>query len=224
MTISHSTLVSSSVAAANKFNLNNDDVDATTAGGLYNVYFGETVGGADIIGNRNDVGAVMSISATQPADTGTASYNALSGQSTASADGNGGSGGKHNVLGLFSFASLASGGTNYNEVNGATIQVGISSGGSGTYKEGLQIDLLASDATAASGRADGIVIDAKNGLASSATGFDCGLCFGSPHGVWAIHSTGTMIGTAATSLGGDSSPSRLMPSSPQGSALIRPAI
>lgn len=197
------TLTQSSIAAAHKFNLDNDNVDASTSNGLSNLYAGHSVNGVNVKGHRNAGSHVIAVSGKTANVTPGWYYTASSSIAVASVNDNGTAPQpRGNLFGGNDSASLLSGATFWNSVCGREIDVEARSGTSVAYKIGLQIVQLSTDAVAGSVVDYGFAIANQSGGAQ--LGWDYGITLGAKNGVWAIKSTGTIIGADTTSLGGPS--------------------
>lgn len=129
-------------------------------------------------------------------------YVALSAYATASYSAGGTSGTPMGILfGAVDSARLDTGATFWDGVCGYELDVGAQTGTSVAYKQGMKIVLWGSDAVAGTQGADFCFsMNAMTGFVGP--GWDVGYCFGSPDGVWAIKTTGTLIGTVPTAQGG----------------------
>ncbi|MEY2759934.1 MAG: hypothetical protein RIR33_3712 [Pseudomonadota bacterium] len=194
------TLSSSAVAAFHTFNLNSDNVDATAAQGVYNVYCGMVVGGANVKGHRTALAGVAVVS-SPTGNTGNLFYTGGESRAIASANDNGtaitplGT-----IVGGFDSASLLTGATYWSGLIGREIDVECRTGTAPKWKTGLQIVQRSTDVESGWDADEAFLIANQSG--GTAPGWDVGVAFGTPHGIWAIKSTGTMIGTQATALGG----------------------
>lgn len=199
------TLTQTSIAAAHTFNLNSDNVDATTAGGLYNSYHGMVVGGAAAKGHRTGLAGVVSVTGSTNNTGAGFYYTASASIAFASANDNGATGAgnaRGNLFGGNDSVSLLSGATFWNSVCGREVDIEVRSGASVAYKIGEQIVQLSTDVVAGSIANYGHLIANQSG--GSQPGWDYAYTVGGKNGVWPLKSTGTILGSDTTSLGGPS--------------------
>lgn len=190
-------LTQGTVAAAHVFNINSDAVDALTANGNYNGYFGHTVNSASAKGHKTALAGVLSVSAAT-GNTANKFNTAVESRALASANNGGVSGTELGALfGGFDSASLMAGATFWSQVCGREIDIEARAGTAPKWKTGLQI--VQRDTDVESGTAADEAFAIVNQANGTAPGWNIGITFGTPHGAWAIKSTGTMIGTLATS-------------------------
>jgi hypothetical protein len=195
------TLTAGGVAAFHTFNLNSDNVDATTTNGIFNVYAGMVVGGANAKGHRTGLAGVTVVSSTTGNTSAGWFYTGGETRAIASANDNGTLGStRGTIVGGFDSASLYTGATHWSGLIGREIDIEARAGAAPKWKTGLQIVQRETDVESGIDADEAFVI--ANQAAGTAPGWDIGITFGTPHGEWAIKSTGTMIGTQTTALGG----------------------
>ena len=199
-TIGTATLSGSGVAAYHTFNCNGDNVDAGAYNGVFNVYAGQVVGGANVTGHRTSLAGVCVVSST----TGNLTnwfYTGGETRAIAQANDNGTALAPNGtIVGGFDSASLYSAATYWKGLIGREIDVECRAGAAPLWKTGLQIIQRESDVESGTQADEAFVI--SNQAGGTAPGWNIGITFGTPHGEWAIKSTGTMIGTQSTALGG----------------------
>ena len=191
------------VAGTYRFNSDTDTVDATSAGGLYNVYIGHALGGAGLKGHRTTLQSFLSMTATTGNGAGNNKfYTAFGATAQASANDSGtNTVGAGNLFGSNPICQLLSGATYWNSCVGEEVDVAVKSGATKVYhKEGLKVVQLSDDLI------QGTLEDFGYGLANQASGtapgWNFGFQFGMSEGWWPMAATGTMIGTRPGFAGG----------------------
>ena len=176
------------------FNTDADTVDASSAGGLYNAYFGSSFGGGTMKGNRDGIFAFTNLTATSGNTGGGTFYTAVGGESRASANDNGTAPApRGSFFGSNFIARLTGSATFANSVIGQELDVAAEAGSSVAYKAGQTIVQFSTDS--AKGSVDDVAFAMANQNSGTAPGWDFGISFGLHSGWWPITSTGTLIGT-----------------------------
>lgn len=195
-------LTQTGIAAAHVLNFNNDAVDASSAGGSYNVYAGHVLNSPLKRGHATALTGVVVVShATGNTDPGKF-YTGSASSAIATANDNGVAGAgnaRGNLFGGFDSASLLAGATFWNSVCGREIDVEARAGSVPNFKVGLQIVQRSTDVE------QGATVDAAfiiAGQGGTSPGWLNGIQFGSASAFWNMAATATLIGTQATALGG----------------------
>lgn len=199
--------VTSGQAFYHQIAVNSDTVDPTTGSGpqgTHGLYVGHTVS-AGARGGRTALTGFLNISGAITANaTGDGSFYTAAGalaQASASAGGTAGFGnGRGNLFGGNRIARLLNGATLWNSLIGDEITLSAATGSSLYYKNGFQIVLGNTDAVAGTGGVDSGLMFVQQ-INGASPGWDDGISFGHALGWWPIKSTGTLIGTVASTSG-----------------------
>lgn len=195
------TVASPDIQAVNRFVTNSDNLDATSAKGLSNLYTGIRVDGARSRGNRVADTAVISVEGTT-GNRYTDDYYYVAQASSAFANVNDSGTAQHpsgNLFGGNDITELRAGATNWNSITGREIDVEVQSGASVLDKVGVQIVQTAKDRVAGTG--NDIAFGFGN-QAGATTGWSLGISFGMRNGVWPFNKASTLIGSHASAMPG----------------------
>jgi hypothetical protein len=203
---SYSGTVTSGQAFYNQIAIDADTVDPTTGSGpqgTHGLFVGHAVS-AGAKGGRTALSSFLNITGaiTAGSSGSTASYYVGAGATSASSASAGGSAGngRGNLFGGNWIATLASGATFWNSIIGGELTITAATGSSTYYKNGFQIVLGGNDAVAGTGGFDAGLLFGQ-GIGGASPGWNIGISFGHALGWWPINSTGTLIGTIASTGG-----------------------
>ena len=184
---------------AHVFTLDADNLTSSVGGG--NTYIGETITGGT--GGRTALEVLLNQTGATTANGG---YYAAFGAFVWMNANAGGTSGTHagSIAASNPIAYLKTGATYFTGIEGEEVNVAIESGASADYKVGLKVVQAPNDVN--SGAVGDYAIGLNNNSSGGGTrpGWTTGLTFGGPEGWWPMKSTGTMIGTLPTALGGPS--------------------
>ncbi len=195
----HGTVLSTEIQAANRFITNSDNLDASSARGLSNLYTGMRVDGANARGNRVADTAVISVEG-KTGNRYTDDYYYVAQASSAFAKVNDSGTARHpsgNLFGGNDITELRTGSTYWNSITGREIDVEVQSGASVLDKVGVQIVQTAKDRVAGTG--NDIALGFAN-QAGATTGWSQGISFGMRNGMWPFNSSSTLIGSHASAM------------------------
>lgn len=200
------TITSGSLAAANSIGIIADTVSAKSGPGeIYYLYVGSNFGGGTFNGGRVGITSFMTQTGPSSSAPGTSTYIVSGLFSSQTSINEGGTSGipSGNLFGLNNQVLLNAGATYWNSVVGQELDMLVAAGASVTYKTGLQIVLTQADATSGLLQDAAIVFTAQQNSATN--GWGNVIQIGGPQGVWPANpTTGVLIGTANTNLGGRS--------------------
>ncbi len=197
----HGTVVSPEIQAVNRFITNSDNLDATSAKGLSNLYTGMRVDGANARGNRVADTAVISIEG-KTGNRYTDDYYYVAQASSAFANVNDSGTARHpsgNLFGGNDITELRTGAIHWNSIIGREIDVEVQSGASVLDKVGVQIVQTAKDRVAGTG--NDIALGFANQTGAT-IGWSQGISFGMRNGMWPFNMSSTLIGSHASAVPG----------------------
>ena len=188
----------------NQFTVNADTADASSAGGLTDLYIGHSLSGGVAKGSRTPLGCFLSVaSTTGNVAANSAFYTCAGFGSYANVNDNGTSMlASGNLFGSNSAATLLTGATFWNSVVSSEFDVLAQTGTSVASKEGIKVVEEVGDRV--QGSLEDYAIGIVNQADASIPGWKMGLTFGSPEGYWPFASTATLMGTMAAASGGPS--------------------
>ena len=195
----HGTVLGQEIQAANRFIMNSDNLDASSARGLSNFYTGMRVDGANARGNRVADTAVISVEG-KTGNRYTDDYYYVAQASSAFAKVNDSGTARHpsgNLFGGNDITELRTGSTYWNSITGREIDVEVQSGASVLDKVGVQIVQTAKDRVAGTG--NDIALGFAN-QAGATTGWSQGISFGMRNGIWPFNISSTLIGSHASAM------------------------
>lgn len=190
------------VRAANVFNINSDAVDASSANGNYNGYFGHVINSSSAKGHKTALAGVTIVSGTT-GNTTNKFYTPVAGIAQATVSDNGTAPLPNGSLfGGFFSSSLLAGATNWSTACITEFDIECRTGSAPKWKTGIQVVQRVSDVEHGIDEDVGYLLANQTG--GTAPGWRLGFGIGSPHGDWPIDPAGTIIGTQASALGGPS--------------------
>jgi hypothetical protein len=201
MTNAFGTLTGSGISAVYLFNVDSENINATSSGGIYNMYVGTNIGGNSSKGNRNGISSILAVSSTTGNTVTATFYTAMEAYAIASANDNGDGVTAHgNLFAGLDQAELRAGATFWNQLISREVDIDAVAGTSVLYKVGLQVVQTRQDVVA--GSLANYAVSVANQSAGSQPGWGYAYTIGSALGVWPMAAIGTLIGAPSTTLGG----------------------
>ncbi len=200
----YGTTTSTEIQAAYLFNTNSYDLNAASANGFQNAYFGINVDGSHARGNVSALVALVNVAhATSNRSTDPYFYTALAGNCFASAnDGGTKARPSGNCFGGNTIVQIRPQAAFWNSAVGFEDDVEVQRGASALDVIGHQVVLTKNHAVAGTRANTAYAVTRQPG---SSQGFNCAYCVGGPNGYWPMAANSDVIAALSSVMGGDPS-------------------
>lgn len=198
----YGTTKSTDIQAAYIFNTNSYNLNATSANGFQNAYFGINVDGKNTRGNVTALVGLVNVSqSTSNLHTDPFYYTALAGNCFASVnDGGTRAQPSGNCFGGNVIVQIRRGATNWNSAVGFEDDIEVQSGASVLDVIGHQVVLTKNHAVAGTRANTAFAITRQPGASQ---GFTCAYCVGGPNGHWPMAANSNVIAALSSAMGGE---------------------
>lgn len=198
----YGTTKSTDIQAAYIFNTNSYDLNAFSANGFQNGYFGINIDGANTRGNVTALVGLVNVShSTSNLYTDPFFYTGLAGNCFASVnDGGTRAHPSGNCFGGNVIVQIRRGATNWNSAVGFEDDVEVQTGASALDVIGHQVVLTKNHSVAGTRANTAYAITRQLGASQ---GFTCAYCVGGPNGHWPMAADSDLIAALSSAMGGD---------------------